>query len=62
VGELVGEDCSDYGLAVGIMRDVHEYGVGADVGAFAEWIFVRYCFSMRIELCAGERGVSARGL
>jgi hypothetical protein len=32
VGELVGEDCSDYALVVGIMREVHEDGVGTDVG------------------------------
>ena len=32
MGELVDEDCSDYGLVVAIMREVHEDGVRADVG------------------------------
>jgi hypothetical protein len=32
VGELVGEDYSDYGIVIGIVREVHEDGVGADVG------------------------------
>ena len=36
VGELVGEDCSDDGLVVGIMGEVHEDGVGDDIGSFAE--------------------------
>ena len=32
MGELVGEDCLDYGLVVGIVGEVHEDGVSADVG------------------------------
>ncbi len=31
MGELVGEDSSDYGHAVDLGRKVHEHGVGADV-------------------------------
>jgi hypothetical protein len=31
-GELVGEDCSDYSLMVGVMGEVHEDGISADVG------------------------------
>jgi hypothetical protein len=34
VGELVGEDCLDYGLMVGVMGEVHENCIGADVGVF----------------------------
>ena len=32
MGELVGEDCSDYGLMVGVVGEVHKDGVCADVG------------------------------
>ena len=35
MGELVGENCSDYGLMVGVLGKVHEYGIGADVGVFS---------------------------
>jgi hypothetical protein len=35
VGELVGENCSDYGLMVGVVGEVHEDGIGANVGVFS---------------------------
>ena len=31
MGELVGEDSSEYGRVVDLMRKVHEDGVGVDV-------------------------------
>ena len=34
VGELVGENCSDYGLVVCVVGEVHEDGIGVDVGVF----------------------------
>ena len=36
MSELVGEDCSDYGLVDGIVREVHEEGVGAEVGVLCQ--------------------------
>ena len=63
--ELVGEDCSDYGLVVGIMGEVHEDGVVADVGVLCRvnpCEVLPYWFSMRAGLCAGDREVSARGI
>ena len=32
MNELVGENCFDYGLIVGIVGKVHEDGIGADAG------------------------------
>ena len=32
MGELVCEDCLDYGLMVGVVEKVHENCIGADVG------------------------------
>ena len=35
MGELVVENCSDYGLMVGVVGEVHEDGIGVDVGVFS---------------------------
>ena len=33
--ERVGENCFDYGLMVGVVGEVHEDGIGVDVGVFS---------------------------
>ena len=47
---------------VNVMREVHANFVGDDIGSLAEWTPVRYWFSMRTGMCAGNNGVRAKGL
>ena len=35
VGKLVGEDCLDYGLMVGVVGNVHDDCIRVDVGVFS---------------------------
>ena len=62
LGELVVEDHEIRGLVVDVVREVHVDCAGADVGSLAECTNVRYRFSMRTGMCAGDRRVRAKGL
>ena len=70
MGELVGEDCSNCSLMVGIVGDVHEDGVNADVGVLCrmdpcevlvldeDWVVRRRQSSVAGRMMAEVDGVS----
>ena len=62
LGELVGEDRVDRSLVVDIIEEVQVDLVGADVGVLSQ-VYTREVLVFEEDrLCAGDRGVRARGL